>query len=174
MVCFAPHEVSVMTPLNVAGAVAGAAVRTAASTNIEQNNFTALSFSLSLRLKPKADEYVAACGMVAIKRLDRARKRISSKVCADAGFDRAKPIDITRVANGVGADTENSVDQKLVLIHQLEAPCHEVLPPNRQNRLRQVRIQIAFSKSAVVATPDDTGRPAPSSNERPAVFDRRS
>ena len=119
------------------------------------------------RPEPESNEDVAADGTVAIVGLDRGRKRIRGKVCADAGFDESQQRHVARVAESISADAERTAIEKvkalldirfaveqLVFIDQFGAPRDEVPAGDRNNRLSQIGIQIVKRGGVVVAPPD--------------------
>src|SRR5436190_22851845 len=113
MPCFAPHMVSVITPVKVSGGAP--ADRSPANVIVAKTNFIVVSFNqvLCCRLEPEAKVNVAADRMVAVVGLDRAGQRIGGEICADTGFHVAEQLDIACKSDCVGADPKGTADLRL-------------------------------------------------------------
>ena len=120
--------------------------------------------------------------MSAVIRLDRVWQRVGGEIGPDPGFDVPEEIDIPRVAESVGRNAKRAavedaellfqgglIGEELVLVHQLIPAGNKIPAGDRQDRFRQVGIQVA-ARRGVVRPSSDQARCLAHSSHRFRVF----
>src|SRR6266567_7924693 len=123
MPCFAPHIVSVMTPVN---SPALAAVKSPAKMSVKQMLFISDPFLSSNSQaqavfalpEPETNKDVAADRTRAVIRRDRIGQLINREVGADPGLDMTEQIDIPCVAESVSSDSKCAAVEDVEMLFQ--------------------------------------------------------